>query len=86
MFCTGLTNVTIGNSVTSIGDYAFYGCTALKSVTLGANVASIGSGAFNYCSSLKKIINYSKLTLIKGRWDYGGVAQYAEEIINKQSE
>ena len=80
-----LTSVTIGNSVTSIGKEAFYYCTGLKSVTLGANVVSIGSGAFDYCY-IKKIINYSKLTLIKGQRDNGGVAQYAEEIINKQSE
>ena len=81
-----LANIEIPNSVKHIGEKAFYSCTGLKSVTLGANVASIGSGAFDYCSSLKKIINYSKLTLIKGQWDNGGVAQYAEEIINKQSE
>ena len=84
--CKNLTSVEIPNSVTSIGDGAFCYCSYLKSVTLGANVASIGSGAFNGCSSLKTIINYSKLTLIKGHWDNGRVAQYAEEIINKQSE
>ena len=32
-YCTSLTEVTIGNSVTSIGDYAFYGCSAITSVT-----------------------------------------------------
>ena len=83
--CTSLSSIVIPNSVTSIGKEAFYYCTALKSVTLGANVVSIGSGAFDYCY-IKKIINYSKLTLIKGQRDNGGVAQYAEEIINKQSE
>ena len=31
--CTGLTSVTLGNSVTSIGSYAFYGCTALTKIT-----------------------------------------------------
>ena len=30
--CSGLTSVTIGNSVTSIGSYAFYGCIGLTSV------------------------------------------------------
>ena len=31
--CSGLTSVTIGNSVKSIGGYAFYGCTGLTSIT-----------------------------------------------------
>lgn len=30
--CTGLTSVTIPNSVTSIGSYAFYYCSGLKKV------------------------------------------------------
>ena len=30
--CSGLTSVTIGNSVTSIGNYAFSNCTLLKDV------------------------------------------------------
>ena len=44
--CTGLTSLTIGNSVTSIGYYAFNRCTGLKSVTIGNSVTSIGFGAF----------------------------------------
>ena len=31
--CTGLTSVTIPDSVTSIGDYVFSGCDGLTSVT-----------------------------------------------------
>ena len=30
--CSSLTSITIGNSVKSIGDYAFYGCSGLKDV------------------------------------------------------
>ena len=36
----------IPGSVTSIGDYAFYGCTGLTSVTIPDSVTSIGDGAF----------------------------------------
>ena len=31
--CSGLTSVTIGNSVTSIGNNVFKGCTGLTSIT-----------------------------------------------------
>ena len=46
----------IGSSVTSIGDYAFWGCNSLSSVTIPNSVTSIGSHAFYDCSSLTSII------------------------------
>ena len=48
---SNLTSVTIPNSVTSIGNYAFYNC-GLKSVTIPNSVTSIGSYAFEGCSGL----------------------------------
>ena len=45
-----MTSVTILNSVTSIGDYAFYGCCSLTSITIPNSVTSIGRGAFAGCS------------------------------------
>ena len=44
--------MTIPDSVTYIGDYAFYNCTSLASVTIGNGVTSIGSSAFRNCTSL----------------------------------
>ena len=48
-------SVTIGNSVTSIGDYAFYDCDGLTSVTIGNSVTSIGDYAFFDCDGLTKV-------------------------------
>ena len=52
--CTGLTSVTIGSGVTSIGYWAFYNCSGLTSVTIGESVTSIGYYAFYGCQSLTK--------------------------------
>lgn len=45
----------IGDSVTSVGDSAFYDCNYLKSVTIGSGVTSIGSWAFGGCTSLTSL-------------------------------
>ena len=49
------TNVTIPESITSIGYIAFKDCTSLSSITIPENVESIGGGAFGYCSILNEI-------------------------------
>jgi hypothetical protein len=46
VFSASLTSVTIPGSVTSIGDYAFYGCASLTSVTIPSSITSIGDFAF----------------------------------------
>jgi hypothetical protein len=53
--CTSLVTVTLGNSVTNIGDFAFIGCSSLATVTIGNNVTTIGDGAFEYCTSLTSV-------------------------------
>ena len=52
---TILTNITIPNSVRSIGSYAFSTCTSLKSITIPESVTSIGRWAFYECTSLTSI-------------------------------
>ena len=53
--CSGLTSVTIPNSVTSIGISAFEGCSGLTSIDIPNSVTSIGRWAFNDCSGLTSI-------------------------------
>ena len=47
--------LVIPDSVTSIGDYAFYNCVGLTSVTIPNNVKSIGNYAFIGCSGLNSV-------------------------------
>ena len=54
--CSGLTSVTIPNSVTEIGGYAFYNCSSLTSVTIPNSVTSIGDCAFGGCSGLTFVV------------------------------
>ena len=44
---TGITSVTIPNSVISIGDFAFYNIKSLTSLTIGTGITSIGFGVFS---------------------------------------
>ena len=47
--------MTIPNSVTSIGEYAFYNCTALTTATIGESVSRIESQAFASCRQLTNV-------------------------------
>ena len=53
--CSGLTSITIPNSVTSIGSHAFNKCSGLTSITIPNSVTSIGDLAFVGCSGLTSI-------------------------------
>ena len=64
---TSLSSVTIPNSVTNIGNYAFQVCSALTSVHIPTSVTNIGESAFAGCYSLTSInISDNVTTLGRG--------------------
>jgi hypothetical protein len=57
-------NYAIPNSVTTIGERAFYNCDGLTSVTLPNSVTTIGEYAFEYCKGLTSVTLPNSVTAI----------------------
>ena len=64
--CSNLTDVTIPDSVTSIGDYAFSECTNLTSVTIPDSVINIGADAFDITGIYNNEANWENNVLYIG--------------------
>ncbi len=73
--CSGLTSVSIPNSVTTIWPYAFSGCSGLTSVSIPNSVTIIGSRAFSGCSGLTSVSIPNSVTSI-GDGAFSGTPLY----------
>ena len=60
----GCKNTVIPNSVTNIGNEAFYNCSGLTSIEIPNSVTSIGSSAFSGCDGLTSITIGNSVTSI----------------------
>ena len=69
---TSIASYTIPESVTSIGDEAFYECRSLTQITIPSSVTAIGDSAFSSCSSLTQITIPNSVTAI-GRNPFAGL-------------
>ena len=66
-----LISINIPNSITTIGDRAFYGCESLIKINIPNSVTTIGEGAFLGCNSLTSItIPSSVVTIIGNPFGY----------------
>jgi hypothetical protein len=61
---SGVTRVVIPDTLTNVGDRAFYNCPNLTNVTMGNGVISIGPEAFYFCPNLTNFIFPNNLTSI----------------------
>ena len=64
----GCKNTVIPNSVTNIGQYAFYSCSGLTSIEIPNSVTTIEYGAFYGCSGLTSIEIPNSVTSIPYGW------------------
>lgn len=62
---SSLKELTLGNTVTSIGKSAFQGCRGLKSVKIPNSVTTIGSYAFQRCEVLTSVEIPNSITTIE---------------------
>ena len=62
--CTGLTEIILPASITSIGKYAFELCSGLTSVSIPDNVTSIDTRAFRECLGLTSLTIGNNVTSI----------------------
>ena len=53
--CTGMTSITIPNTVTRIGTSAFRYCTGLTQFTIPSSVTNLGHYSLSYCRRLKNV-------------------------------
>ena len=70
----------IPNSVTSIGDDAFFGCRSLSNIVIPDSVTSIGDGAFFGCSSLSNIVIPDSVISV-GDWTFCGCRSLSSMVI-----
>ena len=71
---TNLTSVTLPESLTTLGDRAFYTCKSLKTIKIPSGVTAIPGHCFDGCSSLESV------TIPEGVMTIGDVAFYACSI------
>ena len=80
----GCNNTVIPDSVTSIGDYAFYKCTGLTSITIPDSVTNIGDYAFYHCTNLTSITIPDSVTNI-GKEAFSGCIKLSSIIVDEKN-
>ena len=76
----GVKRIIVGDSVTTIGEYAFSYCSSLTSITIPNSVTTIKEYAFSNCSSLTSVTIPNSVTTIGG-WAFNGCSSLTSVTI-----
>lgn len=80
---TLVTELTIPNKVTKIGDYAFYGCTSITDVTFSKNMTEIAPSSFQNCTSLESITIHEAMAKVNYKAFKGCTALETAKVLSK---
>lgn len=69
--CSGLTEITLPETIETIGEMAFIGCGNLESITVPDRVTEIGASAFESCGALTAATLPESLETIGGKAFFG---------------
>lgn len=73
-YYSNIESITIPDSVSQIGDYAFSGCTMLKSIDIPNSVTEIGRKAFYECTNLETVTLPNNIETINAATFYNCVS------------
>ena len=79
-----IASITVPDSVTSIGDYAFYGCISLTEINLGNGIKTIPYCMAQGCNKLQSIVIPDSVTSI-GAHAFAGCSSLTSVYINDLS-
>ena len=74
-------DLTIPNTITSLGDYAFEKCSGLRSVVIPSSVISIGRRTFNKCKNLSSFTIGENVTTI-GNDAFSGCSELTNIMVH----
>lgn len=77
---SNLEDVTLPDSLTEIGDFAFFDCKKLKTINLGNSITKIGRSAFQNCEALEEARIPSGVKVIDS-WTFAGCKNLSTIII-----
>lgn len=64
---SGLTEIELPSTITSIGSDAFFDCTSLQRVVLSEGIETVSEGCFSGCSNLSEVVLPASLKTVKAR-------------------
>ena len=70
-YSAGLEQISLSNSLISIGEYAFGSCRNLKTISLPSSLTTIGDDAFRSCEELESVTINGSITSM-GDYVFGG--------------
>ena len=77
---SGISSVVFSDSITSIGDYAFFDCPKITSMVIPEGITAIDNNAFHFCSNLTSITLPQSLTSI-GENAFAACSSLTEVVI-----